>query len=341
MENLYDSPLVSVIIPVFNTEKYVARAIESLIDQTYKNIELLVINDGSTDNSHDEIMRLADKAKKRFRRFCYRRRKNSGQAAAMNEGLEWAEGKYFSSMDSDDIFCKPALEELVLAFEGLGDKYAAVFGDAFFIGKNGEKIYVRKDYSPANKENGFGSFLEFHTAGRNIDYTNERVFGSYETLLSGNYLPNNCRILKTGILKKTVGWTNGCLAQDWGMWLNLSKEYKFLFIDKPLSLYRIHGANVTILQKKKIVYDSIDFIKRNKDFAFKSGLNGVYYETYVRLSARLMSYSLKDFLSVVFKNMFDFHFIKTFFKLAIHKYLKILKGRNPVRPLKEPEKLLN
>ena len=104
LENL-PTPLVSVIIPVYNTEEYVYNTIESIRNQTLKNIEIIIINDGSTDNSL-EIINGCSKNDERIKVYS---QKNAGQSAARNVGIKIAKGKYLYFMDSDDFLEKDAL----------------------------------------------------------------------------------------------------------------------------------------------------------------------------------------------------------------------------------------
>ena len=86
---------VSIIIPVYNVDKYINRCIESIINQTYKNIEIIIINDGSTDNSGKIIENyLQDK------RIVYKSKKNEGLSAARNDGLKLATGDYLLSKNA-------------------------------------------------------------------------------------------------------------------------------------------------------------------------------------------------------------------------------------------------
>ena len=98
--------LVSVIVPVYNVEKYIEKCLRSLIDQTYSNIEIIVINDGSPDNS-EMIIKNIQKEDKRIKLIC---QKNSGVSAARNAGLDIAKGKYVMFVDSDDYVAKDYVE---------------------------------------------------------------------------------------------------------------------------------------------------------------------------------------------------------------------------------------
>ena len=100
-----ENPKVSVIIPVYNTEEYVAEAISSIINQTISELEIIVINDGSTDNS----LRILEELAARDDRIQVYSQENSGQAVARNFGLNKAKGKYIYFMDSDDLLRHDAL----------------------------------------------------------------------------------------------------------------------------------------------------------------------------------------------------------------------------------------
>jgi len=102
--------LVSVIIPVYNVEKYLERCIKSVMEQTYSNIEIILINDGSTDKS-GEICRKYEKADKRIVQVT--KDTNEGVSSARNTGLKKARGEYFAFIDSDDYVCRNYIETLL------------------------------------------------------------------------------------------------------------------------------------------------------------------------------------------------------------------------------------
>ncbi|MBQ3196317.1 MAG: glycosyltransferase family 2 protein [Clostridia bacterium] len=106
--------MISVIIPVYNCEKYIERCIKSVIAQSFKDFELIVVNDGSTDNT-EEICRRFHNADSRIRLFTV---ENSGVAAARNFGMEKANGDYISFMDGDDYVPENYLEELYKTVQG-------------------------------------------------------------------------------------------------------------------------------------------------------------------------------------------------------------------------------
>lgn len=103
-------PLVSVILPVFNTEKYVTESVESVLNQTYKNIEIICINDGSTDNSLEILKTFGEKI------TLINLEKNGGISVARNAGIEVAKGDYIAFMDADDVWTSEKIEHQINEF---------------------------------------------------------------------------------------------------------------------------------------------------------------------------------------------------------------------------------
>ena len=105
--------LVSIIVPCYNGEKYISRFLDSIINQTYKKIELIIIDDGSTDNTHIIIEGYREKLKNEGMNLKYIYQTNQGQAEALNKGLEIVMGEYLTWLDSDDILTKDSIEKKV------------------------------------------------------------------------------------------------------------------------------------------------------------------------------------------------------------------------------------
>ena len=105
------SPKISVIVPMYNTEKYITQCLESVLAQTFKDFELIVIDDCSTDNSVKIVERFADKFNGRLQLI--KQKKNNGSPGPLrNKGIKLAKGEYITFLDSDDLFTDTALEEL-------------------------------------------------------------------------------------------------------------------------------------------------------------------------------------------------------------------------------------
>lgn len=142
------SPKISVIIPVYNTEEFVEEAVRSIMDQTLRDIEIIIINDGSTDNSLSIIEKLA----KEDNRIQIHSQKNQGLSISRNQGIGFANGKYLYFMDSDDFLESEALEICFLKSEE--NKLDFIFFDADILNKNSNYNinlnYQRKDCTNPN-----------------------------------------------------------------------------------------------------------------------------------------------------------------------------------------------
>ena len=131
-----DNPLVSVIIPLYNTEKYIEKAIDSVINQTYKNWQLIVIDDCSTDSSLDIALDIRKRNNFSNKKMIIKKmKKNMGTYVALNVGLKLAKGKYFCVLGSDDIYIPEKLQIQIDEFIK-NPNYICVVGR-----------YIRKDLS--------------------------------------------------------------------------------------------------------------------------------------------------------------------------------------------------
>ena len=110
-----NSPLVSVIIPAYNHEKYVQETVKSIINQTYKNIELIIIDDGSTDNTWQKIQEIKEECEKRFKRVFFETKKNEGTCKTLTKLISLTQGEFVYLIASDDR-AKPKAIEKEVAF---------------------------------------------------------------------------------------------------------------------------------------------------------------------------------------------------------------------------------
>ena len=108
-----NKPLVSVIVPVYNTEKYLVECLDSIIGQTYENLEIILIDDGSTDGSG----KICDEYAKKDSRITVVHQKNSGQSSARNKGIEIVHGEYVAMVDSDDKIMPNFIKKLLSAYD--------------------------------------------------------------------------------------------------------------------------------------------------------------------------------------------------------------------------------
>ncbi len=138
------TPAISIIVPVYNVEKYLSRCIDSILAQTFREFELILVDDGSTDNSAE----ICDKYATKDSRIKVIHKENSGQSSARNSGLEIATGKYIGFVDSDDWISTDCLEYLYTLIEK--SKADAVSADFVFAYEN-KSVSFQKDKNPKEK----------------------------------------------------------------------------------------------------------------------------------------------------------------------------------------------
>ena len=141
---LFNEPLVSVIIPAYNHENYVQETISSIINQTYQNIELIIIDDGSKDSTWQKILELKDKCEKRFSNVIFQTQKNEGTRKTLNKLLSLTKGEYIYLIASDDL-AKPNAIELQANFLLNNKEYGLVVGDNEIIDEKSTICYWDKE----------------------------------------------------------------------------------------------------------------------------------------------------------------------------------------------------
>jgi len=136
---MYDRSLVSVVIPTYNRPQQTIAAVESVLAQTYPHIEVIVVDDGSTDGSGDVIDRFIDKKATYCRRLRFLRQPNQGPSVARNTGIAQAEGEYIAFLDSDDIWLPEKLEWQLEAIGRFKDRPSACVTDAQVVDGSGRE----------------------------------------------------------------------------------------------------------------------------------------------------------------------------------------------------------
>lgn len=213
-------PIVTVAIPCFNHEKFVQDAIKSIIKQDYKNIELIVIDDGSRDGSVEKIRAMIPACVERFLRFEFRHRKNEGLCATLNECLQWSRGAFFSPLASDDVAFNHKISFLVECT--IRDGADVAFGRV--INENNKK------------------FAEVDPAV-DVSYT-QHLFK--DLLYQLNIPPAPGSLIKKEALLEVGGFDVNTKLEDWDLWLRLSDIGKNIFSYKtPVTYYRRHESNTT------------------------------------------------------------------------------------------------
>lgn len=213
--------LISVVIPVFNSEKYITECLDSVLSQSYKNLEIIIVDDGSTDKTVELINGYKSDLIKVYSQ------KNSGQAIARNVGVEKATGEWIAFIDSDDKWFKDKIEMQLEYCE----KYVWSHSDYYFIGDI-HKPQTRSSYFVSN-QSGY----------------------AFDKLVIENTIATSSVIIKKSIFQEFGGFNTAYRAlQDWDLWLKVSKEYEIGYLDKPLAEYRVHSSSVSRSTRKTFPY---------------------------------------------------------------------------------------
>lgn len=208
---------ISVLLPVFNADEYLKEAVESILSQSFSNFELLIIDDGSTDNSMDIASAFEDK---RIRLF---RRKHQGLIGTLNFGLEKAEGDWIARMDADDIALPDRLK-LQQKYVSCNKDVVAVGGAAHLIGAKG--IKTGRTVTPPNNHK---ALL------RNSIYPGRSPSLIHPTVM-----------MKTEIVRQIGGYRKEFpVSEDTDVWLRLSRVGRLHSISEPVLLLRKHNENVS------------------------------------------------------------------------------------------------
>lgn len=228
--------MVSVIMPVYNGEKYIKFAIDSVLNQTLKDFEFIIVNDGSKDNTENIIKSYKDE------RIKYYYKKNSGPGIARNFGMSLAKGEFIAFIDSDDIYMPNKLEEQVKALTN-NKSSGLLYCDIEIINHEGEHIsYIKDEFRYTRKED-----IRAYMLFRQIIPSPPSIMIRYECYKNGYRYGGN-----------------SFMAEDYEFFLNLSKEFEFYYLPLMLYKYRKHEFNLTndLIKTQQL---EIDVLKKYSD----------------------------------------------------------------------------
>lgn len=239
--NKIKNNLVSVLIPAYNHENYIQETIESIINQTYPNIELIILDDGSKDKTWEKITELKPKCENRFVKSHFETKQNEGTCITLNKLLKLSSGEFVYIIASDDLTKPQAIEKEVKFLQDNPD-YALAVGDNEYVDSMGKQIFrTQKAFTSNIKNAKYKTVKEFLSSKVKIDFLSDD-FGSYKTLYKENYIPNGYLIRKN--IFETIGnFTKNAPLEDFWLMLQISKYKKMKYIDEILFSYRIHDTN--------------------------------------------------------------------------------------------------
>ena len=218
-----DYPLVSIVIPVYNGANFLREAIESALEQTYSNIEILVINDGSNDNGETELI-----AKSFGEKIRYFYKENGGVATALNLGIAQMRGEYFSWLSHDDLYAPEKIESQMELAAELEDKREIIFSGFAIIDSQGRtlnQVSSTKRYSREQLET--------------------PLFALMHGMISGcSLLIHKDNFDRVGLFREDLPTT-----QDFDLWFRMMRHIPCRLCDGTLHKTRVHDAQGSRVHK--------------------------------------------------------------------------------------------
>jgi len=210
-------PLVSVVIPTFNRAHLISDTLESVLNQTFRDFEIIVVDDGSTDNTPELIKGYGPQV-----RYIYQ--ENSGQGAARNVGIHAACGDFIAFLDSDDLWLPSKLEAQMTQLLCSDSLFWAYCDMEMFDGQTGQ------------------------TLGNYSDTFKPYQGMVYKQLILGDFIASPTPLVRKDIFY-FVGYFEEISSlkgrEDWDLWLRIAAHYPIIYIPKVLARYRIHKGNLT------------------------------------------------------------------------------------------------
>ena len=242
-------PFFSIIIPLYNKEKHIKNTLQSVLDQSFSNFEVIIVNDGSTDNSLNQVNAVIDE---RIKVYSI---ENSGVSAARNYGIKKAQAEYIAFLDADDLWETSFLEYITKLIDSYPKEH--VFATALKIKKN-------TDYYFATYRN------------LTLDDGESKVLNYFKYSLDHSLLHCTCTVFNKGIIK-SVGTFDESLttSEDTDYWIRIGLKHSIVFLNKPLAIHQVVNNGLTKSNRKK--FKSIDFSKyedqKNHSSYFKKFIN--------------------------------------------------------------------
>jgi len=227
-------PLVSAIVLCYNHARFVVECLESVKAQNYPNLELIVNDDASRDDSASVIR--AWLAQNTIPHRFLRQETNQGLCRSANQALSHARGKYISGIAADDVWLPGKLQTQVELLERLPEKVGVVYSDALQMDESGNTL-------PA-------MFIESHRRFESLPQGNIA-----EVLWEGNFIPAMTTLVRKACFDRVGGYDESLFFEDWDMWLRIAHHYDFVYSETVSAKYR-HVATSMVRAAMSRVIDA-------------------------------------------------------------------------------------
>jgi glycosyltransferase involved in cell wall biosynthesis len=217
-------PLVSIVTCSYNNADFILETLDSIKGQTYTNIELVIVDDCSTDSSVAIIEEWLKTYPGKYKFI--KHETNLGGSVPYNVGLRAATGKYYSAVDTDDALMPEKIERQVVILEGEGEAVAAVYSNAYVMDVKSEPVD--------------GLFIQRHRPFEVLPSGN-----IYNVLLQGNFLPLLSLLMRREVFDELGAYDESLVYGDYDMWLRIARKYEFIYSDYISGRYRIRPGSLS------------------------------------------------------------------------------------------------
>jgi len=218
-------PLVSVVCLCYNQERWLEEAVESVINQTYKNIQLILADDASTDHS---AVKMAQLKKKYPDIEVLLIKVNKGNCTAFNEAYKIVKGDFVIDFAADDVMLPDRIEKQVQFFNTLDSSYGVVFTNADYI--DGEGKFIRNHFNHLFKTGLLNNIPEGDV---------------YADVLARYFIPSPSMLVKREVFDKIGGYDESLVYEDFDFWIRSARLYKYGFLNESLTKIRRTGASMS------------------------------------------------------------------------------------------------
>jgi glycosyltransferase involved in cell wall biosynthesis len=243
MSNDSSIPLVSIIIPVYNGSNYLHEAISSALSQSYDNIEVIVVNDGSNDDGRTEEV-----AKSFGDEISYFSKENGGVSTALNLGISNSKGDYISWLSHDDVYLPQKIEiqmEFLMKEQSKDPAMTITYGDCYYIDENSNIIREFR-YPEVPPEKFYEALLS------RIVFTSRFRYDIFGVSGCTTLIPRDA-FTKCGLFREDLR-----AVQDYEIWFRFNTSYDFIHIGKPLIKSRVHTGQLTHELSPKLMKEGQD-----------------------------------------------------------------------------------
>ena len=259
------APTVSINLCCYNSEKYLRETLQSIINQTYTDWELVIINDGSSDSTESIIFEFKNKGYS----INYHYQQNKGIGASRNEALKFSHGEYIAFIDHDDTWMPQKLEKQMDLFHA-NPNLGLVYSDCYFAYPDGKKVLGSK----------FFNFRRGHV---------------FKEMLADYFIVLSTTVVRKDLVNEYGGFPHYTVAEEFALFLKIAKEHSVDFIGEPLVKYTYHEGNASkdLKTNLKEVEEILGYWLQHGDEEIRRISKSAMGKTHYGLSRRAL-FHLKD-----------------------------------------------